>query len=185
MNSLATEPTGASTRTWRDWLGLACRLVLGGALVYAGGSKVTNLDQSVLAVRGYQLNFIPYELQKMIGYALPIFELLLGLLILVGLFTRVSALVGALLMAVFVAGIASAWARGLSIDCGCFGGGGETTQTKYPQEIVRDLVFMAAGLWLVWRPKTPFSVDNWLFRPITIDDSDPDLDEPVREGSPR
>ena len=157
----------ASQRTWRDWVGLAARLILGGALFYAGAAKVMHPDQSVLAVRAYQLDFIPYELQKLIGYGLPIFELMLGLLVLAGIFTRVTAATGALLMLVFIAGIASVWARGLSIDCGCFGGGGQTDDPQYFTEIIRDSVFALSGLWLVWRPRTPFSVDNWLFRPIT------------------
>ena len=48
----------------------------------------------------------------------------MGALLLAGLLTRGAAAVAGLLMLVFVAGIASAWARGLSIDCGCFGTGG-------------------------------------------------------------
>ena len=73
-----------------------------------------------------------------------------------------ALIVGWLLLPIaFILGIASAWARGLSIDCGCFGGGGEVgaNDTKYPQEIARDVLFAAAGLWLVWRPRTPFSLD--------------------------
>lgn len=180
---------GTSERTWRDWVGLVARLILGGALFYAGASKVMHPGQSVLAVRGYQLDFIPYEVQKMIGYGLPIFELLLGLLVLVGCFTRVTAAIGALMMVVFIIAIASAWARGLKIDCGCFGGGGATDNPKYLREIVRDTIFALSGLWLVLRPRTPFSVDNWIFRPITVPhhdlDDTPELDDElvVREES--
>lgn len=157
---------------WRDWVGLACRLILGGVLLVAGGLKVGNLAESVEAVRAYRL--LPYELTAVAGYALPLIEVAVGVLLILGLFTRFSGLVGALLLAAFVIAIASVWARGLSIDCGCFGGGGETDPAKalaaYPGEIARDLALMACGVWLSVRPSTPFALEDRLFPPI----SDPD-----------
>jgi hypothetical protein len=68
-------------------------------------------------------------------------------------------------MAAFVVGIASAWARGLSIDCGCFGHGGTiaASQTQYPQEIARDLGLLACAGWLAVRPHTAYGLDRVLF----------------------
>ena len=75
---------------------------------------------------------------------------------------RMSALLGTLLMLAFVIGIASAWARGLSIDCGCFGGGGTigAEQTAYPFELSRDVALTLAGAWLVRRPHTAYGLDD-------------------------
>jgi len=164
-------------RPWQDWVGLLARLVLGGALFIAGALKVGNPEASVIAVRAYQI--LPFSLTRPLGYALPLFEMLLGALILLGLFTRIAAALGTLVMLAFIIAIASAWARGLSIDCGCFGGGGEIApdQTKYALEIVRDIGFAAAGAWLVWRPRSAFALDSWLFRPIDVPaDADPTTD---------
>ncbi|HRC64010.1 MAG TPA: DoxX family membrane protein [Dermatophilaceae bacterium] len=143
-----------------DLLGTLLRLVLGGVILVAGALKVTNLGQSALAVRAYQL--LPYDLAGYVGYALPIIEIVIGLLLVLGLFTRMSALLGALLMLAFVIGIASAWARGLSIDCGCFGGGGTigAEQTAYPLELSRDVALLLAGAWLVRRPHTAYALDD-------------------------
>ena len=99
----------AVTRDWRDWVGLAARLVLWVVLLAAGVLKIGNLGESVLAVRAYQL--LPYEMTTIVGYALPIVEIILGVLLILGLFTRLSALAGALLMVAFIFGISSAWAR--------------------------------------------------------------------------
>lgn len=142
-----------------DWVGLAARLLLGIVLLVAGALKVGKPIVSARAVQAYQI--FPFEIAGYIGYALPVLEIAVGLLLVVGLFTRPAAIIGAGLMIAFILGIASAWARGLSIDCGCFGGVGEVgaNDTKYPQEIARDVLFAAAGLWLVWRPRTPFSLD--------------------------
>lgn len=149
---------------WVPWLGLVARLVLGGALFYAGLTKVGKPLTSARAVQAYQI--LPFDVAAYVGYALPVIELLLGALLIVGLFTRPAAAAGAILMVLFIGGIAWAWAKGLSIDCGCFGGGGEIApgETAYPQEIARDLLFAACGAWLVWRPGTALSLDARLQR---------------------
>lgn len=146
-------------RGW-DLLGTLLRTVLGGVLVVAGALKVTNLPASALAVRAYQL--LPYEVAGYVGYALPVVEIVIGLLLMGGLFTRVAAIAASALMLAFVVGIASAWARGLSIDCGCFGGGGEVgaEQTAYPLELTRDAALLLAGGWLARRPRTAYALDD-------------------------
>jgi hypothetical protein len=62
--------------------------------------------------------------------------------------------------------VAQSWARGLTIDCGCFGGGGQVAagQTQYPQEILRDIGFGVLAVWLAVRPRSLFAVDGWLRR---------------------
>lgn len=155
-----------------DWVGLACRLGLGGVLVVAGALKISDLEQSVLAVRGYQI--LPYDLAVVVGHALPPLEIIVGVLLIAGLFTRWAALIGSLFMAAFIIGITQAWVRGLTIDCGCFGGGGQVAanQTKYGLEILRDAGLMALGVLLVIRPHTPFAVEDRLFAlaPVPADE---------------
>jgi hypothetical protein len=71
----------------------------------------------------------------------------------------------------FIAAIAQAWARGLAIDCGCFGGGGSVApgQTAYPQEILRDVGFLVLAGWLMVRPRSLLSFDGWLTgRPVEV-----------------
>jgi hypothetical protein len=65
-------------------------------------------------------------------------------------------------MFIFIIAIAQAWARGLNIDCGCFGGGGaiDPSQTRYLQEILRDAGLLAMALFLIRYPATKFSVDK-------------------------
>jgi len=146
----------------RDLLALLLRLVLGGVILVAGALKVGHLETSARAVRAYQL--LPFDLAGVVGYGLPVLELAIGALLLLGLFTRVSAVVAGLLMVAFIIGIASAWARGLSIDCGCFGNGGTiaASQTQYPQEIARDIGLFACAAWLAVRPRSAVSLDRLL-----------------------
>lgn len=147
----------------RDVVGLVARLLLGGVVLVAGLLKVGQLETSARAVRAYQL--LPYDVAGVIGYGLPILEIAIGVLLVLGLFTRVSAAVAGFLMVVFIIGIASAWARGLSIDCGCFGKGGTiaAAQTQYPQEIARDVGLLLCAAWLVKRPTTALALERLLF----------------------
>ena len=97
-------------------------------------------------------------------WALPIGEVVLGLLLLVGLLVRWAGLATALLMAAFITGISSVWARGYSIDCGCFGGGGDISPAgralRYTQEIIRDGAFTGMALWLYRWPATRWALER-------------------------
>lgn len=151
---------------WRGLLPLAAtaaRLLLGGVWLFAGASKVGDLAASGRAVHAYQLT--PYDVSVVLGAALPMVELVLGVLLLAGAATRVAAAASALLLAGFVTGIAAAWARGLTIDCGCFGGGGELpagADPGYALEIARDVGLLAIAVLLVIYPVTRYSVDGRL-----------------------
>lgn len=145
-----------------DGVGLLARLVLGGVLIAAGLPKLLDVTGSVQNVLAYEL--FSYDIARLIGTLLPVLEISLGVLLVVGLLTRATAAAGGLLMVVFIAGIISAWTRGLAIDCGCFGTGGPVApeETTYLLDIVRDVVFLALAGWLVVRPRTLLALDNLL-----------------------
>jgi len=148
------------------WLSTLVRLALGTVWIVAGASKVADLAESVRAVRAYRV--LPEWAVPTVGAGLPFLEIALGLLLVVGFSVRFGAIVSGLLLAVFVAGIVSASARGLSIDCGCFGGGGELgagEETAYGREIARDLGLLALAGALAWWPAGRFSVDRWISGP--------------------
>jgi uncharacterized membrane protein YphA (DoxX/SURF4 family) len=136
------------------------RLVLGVVLLVAGGIKVADPVTSEQAVAAYQI--LPHALVTPVGWGLPFLEMALGLLLLVGYGTRIAAAIAGVLMVLFIAAVGSAWARGLSIDCGCFGGGGQVApgQTQYLQEILRDIGLLALAAWLVVFPHSRLALDT-------------------------
>lgn len=142
------------------WFGLLSRLTLGGVLFAAGWLKVFTPAKSQMAVRAYEV--LPITVANFFGIALPWFEVGLGILLILGIAVRLSAILGGALMVLFIAAISQAWARGLSIDCGCFGGGGtvEPGQTKYLSEILRDSGLALLALYLVRYPLTRFAVEK-------------------------
>ena len=144
----------------QPWLTLLSRLILGVVLLVAGGLKIGNLPKSAMAVRSYEM--LPIPLANFLGYTLPWIEIGLGLLLIVGVTVKISGALGALTMLAFIIAIAQAWARGLSIDCGCFGGGGaiDPEDTKYLSEIIRDIGLMALGIFLYLYPKGRFAIEK-------------------------
>lgn len=144
---------------------LLARLVLGGVLLVAGGLKVLKPTESANAVAAYKL--MPTELAHLIGYALPWLEVALAILLIAGIMVRPAAVVSGLIMLVFVGAIASVWARGMLIDCGCFGGGGEIDPSLASQvrrtyfiEIMRDLGLALAALYLYFFPYGKLSFEK-------------------------
>ncbi len=105
-----------------DLVGTLARLGLAAVWLVSGTLKAIDLDQTVVAVRAYDV--LPRAAVDVVAAVLPFLEIALGLLLLLGVGTRLVAVVAAVLLLAFVAGVTQAWARGLSIDCGCFGGGG-------------------------------------------------------------
>lgn len=144
----------------QPWLTLLVRLTLGGVLLIAGAIKVPNLPKSAMAVRAYEV--LPITLANFLGYTLPWIEIGLGLLLIVGVLVKISGALGALTMLTFIIAITQAWARGLSIDCGCFGGGGTINpeDTKYLSEIIRDIGLMGMGIFLYLYPRGRFAVER-------------------------
>jgi len=142
------------------WFGLIARLTLGGVLLAAGWLKVFTPAKSQMAVRAYEV--LPISIANFFGIALPWFEVGLGVLLILGIAVRLSAAFGGALMVLFIAAISQAWARGLSIDCGCFGGGGTVApgQTKYLSEILRDTGLALLALYLIRYPLTRFAVEK-------------------------
>jgi uncharacterized membrane protein YphA (DoxX/SURF4 family) len=152
-------------RPARPWLSTVARVLLAAVLFWAGWAKFTQPPAlQKQAVEAYQL--VPGGLSGVVGYGLPALELVLALILLAGFATRFGAILAGLLMVVFIGGIASAWARGLSIDCGCFGGGGGGAagpgETEYPREILRDILFLGLAVWIAVYPRSRFAVDELL-----------------------
>jgi uncharacterized membrane protein YphA (DoxX/SURF4 family) len=146
----------------QQWISTVARIGLGVVMIYAGTVKLLEPRQALRAVQAYRI--LPASLDDIVAFGLPILEVAVGLLLVLGLGTRLAAFVTGGLMVVFIAGVASAWIRGLSIDCGCFGGGGDVPSAskswRYTFEIIRDLGLLAMAIWLVWFPTSRLAVDQ-------------------------
>ncbi|MGW5001528.1 MauE/DoxX family redox-associated membrane protein [Streptomyces hydrogenans] len=140
---------------WRRSRPFLARLLLSAVWFWAGWTKLRDLEGSVQAVRAFRV--LPEAWVETVAYGVPALELGLALLLLFGVGGRLGAVVSAVVLTLFIAALVQAWGRGLSVDCGCFGGGGEVdaAETRYGQEIARDLGLLAVSLWLCFRRSAP------------------------------
>lgn len=156
---------------------LLARLIPGALFLWAGLEKAFARQESILAVNAYDV--IPEGLVRPVAAILPWVEIAVGLLLILGLFVRFAGIATAVLAGVFIAGLVQAKARGLAIDCGCFGGGGAGDGVGW-WDIIRDVPILLAGVYLAARPRGPLQLDN-LFLDLEVDDGRDDADEEADE----
>jgi len=136
MNSTLTQIL------YNKWLVLAIRLILGITFIWASIDKIANPGGFALSIYNYRM--LPHETINFMAIVMPWLELVTGILIIVGVLMRGSALwIGVMLM-VFIIALSSALARGLDIDCGCFSvEGGHGVDTGL---LIRDILMFFGAL---------------------------------------
>jgi uncharacterized membrane protein YphA (DoxX/SURF4 family) len=130
------------------------RLTVGGAFVFAGSLKLKDPARFALDVSHFRL--LPNELINPVALLLPGIECVAGLLVLSGVWLRASALVVTGLTGIFMAAIVTALARGLNIECGCFGtmGGRHVGLVS----LAIDITLFSMAFWLAKTSKdTPWN----------------------------
>jgi uncharacterized membrane protein YphA (DoxX/SURF4 family) len=120
---------------------LVLRLLLGAVFIYAAYTK---LRQSwllfALSIDSYQL--LPEWAVFALARTLPALELVLGVLLIAGVWLRYLSIVAAAILGLFFSVMVVSYFRGAGIDCGCFGVG-EPLSAK---TLARDGVLLAAAI---------------------------------------
>ncbi len=94
------------------------RIALAGVFFYAGWVKLADPTLFAIKVRNYELLSDPWV--AVVALFLPWLEIFCALCIVARRWERGALSWTAGMLLVFLFGLASAWARGLDIDCGCF-----------------------------------------------------------------
>lgn len=142
-------PVKSKTLAFLDnhWVLLMIRCLIGGVLIYAGVIKFQDPQSFADSIATFQI--LPKQMISLLALSLPPFEVIVGVLLLVGRCQRTSALLAFLLTVVFALALGQALVRGLKIDCGCFGAG-EPSVWKIWASFWRDILLMA-GAWVIYR----------------------------------
>lgn len=142
---------------------LASRLVLGGVFLVAGATKIVDPGSLAASIRTYELG-LPEWFVTFAAYSLPYLEVLLGLYLIAGLFMKASGWAAGALMFLFLIAFLQGAARGLEIDCGCFGPSAQEEATSLPWAIARNTGLLVLSLHIALAPIGRFSVDALLRR---------------------
>ena len=140
---------------------LAFRLYLAGVFIMAAVPKILAPYNFALSVATYQI--LPLELVNVFALVVPWLELLAGVLLLVGFWTKPSALLVAGLMVLFTVGLGIALANGLDIKCGCFASSDAAEEIGYGT-LVRDIVWLLMALFVLLCDSGRIGVDGLLGR---------------------
>jgi uncharacterized membrane protein YphA (DoxX/SURF4 family) len=128
------------------WFLLAVRLFIGGLFIYAGTGKFIEPLSLADSITTYQI--IPQWLVNLTALGLPPLEIIAGFMLVIGWGKRVASFCLLILTLVFCMALIQGLARGLEIDCGCFGSG-EPSMTGTIKSLGRD-VLLVTGCTLVY-----------------------------------
>ncbi len=123
------------------------RIVLGGLFVYAGVAKALEPLDFAQNIRNYRL--VGQELSFLAAVALPWLEILAGVALAAGVWTRASSLLISGLLVFFIALTLVTVIRGLDVDCGCFGA---LSRKAGLGVILEDAVMLYMGLCVLFAP---------------------------------
>jgi uncharacterized membrane protein YphA (DoxX/SURF4 family) len=123
---------------------LLIRLLVGGIFVYAGAAKAWETQDFARDIQHYKI--LPWaDAAVLLAVYLPWLELLSGLAVLFRKLYLGGLVAIAGMMILFTVALGSAWARGLDLQCGCFGRNQDAIRTNYPALLTRDLAILAGA----------------------------------------
>ncbi|UCD71350.1 MAG: DoxX family membrane protein [Syntrophobacterales bacterium] len=135
------------------------RWAVGLIFIYASMDKL--LHPSAFAVAVYNYKILPGSLINLVAITLPWVELICGILLLIGLFPRATALILSILLLLFFSALSISLYRGIDISCGCFAV--TTTVDKIGiSYMVRDLLVLAMSVQILFFDGNLMSIERLL-----------------------
>jgi putative oxidoreductase len=122
---------------------LLLRIALGGIFLYAAYTKL-RLPWQIFAMGIDSYQVLPEWGSELAARTLPWAEVLIGLLLIAGRFLRIASGATSLLLMVFFGLMVRAYAKGMEIDCGCFGPGEQISW----KTLLRDGSMLAGALFV-------------------------------------
>ena len=122
------------------------RLVLASVFLWAAYTKLRD-PWMIFAMEIDAMHVVPSATVEPIARTMPWFELLIGVLLVIGIQTRYVASAATFLLGFFFTLLLILYLRGFQGDCGCFGPG----EQLGPKTLARDGVLVALSVWVTWR----------------------------------
>jgi uncharacterized membrane protein YphA (DoxX/SURF4 family) len=134
---------GGAARRSIIWIALA--VLVGALFVFAGVTKIPDPEKFANDVLNFHI--VPWSIAVRAAFYLPWLEILAGLALITGLLRRGALAILSVAMLVFIGATISAHARGINLDCGCFGS--VSKGMSFGMHMLIDLALLGAlvALW--------------------------------------
>lgn len=123
------------------------RIALGGLFVFASWNKILDPHGFAEIVRNYKI--LPPMFVNPVALLLPWTEMVCGVMLISGFLVKGSVLVIDIMMMIFTLALLFNVYRGLDVSCGCFSLSLQTQKGMYLYYILRDIVLLAMGIWIL------------------------------------
>jgi putative oxidoreductase len=135
------------------WFWPVLSIAVGAVFIYAGVLKAWNPIRFTDDIQNYRILSYPFAVR--LAFYLPWLEILCGAALIAGRLRSGATAILSALMLVFVGATIAAKARGINIDCGCFGGASKGM--TFAQHMLIDLAILGAlgALWFRPAPRLP------------------------------
>lgn len=121
------------------------RILLSFIFIYSGVEKITDPAGFSLSISNYKL--LPDFLVNISAIILPWIEFISGILLLFGISVKENSFILTALLGIFIVAVSISLARGLNIDCGCFGTA--SGQKVGLQKIIENILLFFIGILLI------------------------------------
>ncbi len=143
------------------YLSFVFRIAIGVVFIVSGAGKLPELAEFVDEVKGADV--LPDALASVYGHALPFVEIVIGVLLVLGLFTRFAAAIGGLSSISFMIGNGFRIHRGYYGDCECFGTIAALQFSTW-NALTIDCVMLIAAIQIMVHKGEFLSLDSVIFR---------------------
>ena len=152
-------------------LQLPLRVALGGIFMYAAYNKIPAVQSFAEAIKGFGVldSETHSELIIIAAFVIPWFELLAGLMLVLGLRSRSAALGIGLLLVMFIGGLLNVIFSGIDADCSCFGDSNLVCGSSVGWcQVIRNVVLLIPAGYLIWRGPGRVALDQLCDKPDQI-----------------
>jgi uncharacterized membrane protein YphA (DoxX/SURF4 family) len=149
------------------YLSVVFRLAVGIIFIVSSVGKLSDGSAFVDDVTKYQL--LTNNLADAYATALPWVEIVMGSLLIIGLFSRVAAGVGVLTSLSFIIANSVVLHRGLNLACGCFG---DIAALQTREAIIIESVLLIMAIQILVRKGDFLSLDSVLFRKRSLENTE-------------
>lgn len=127
-------------------ISIIIRFILGAIFIAAGIPKI--LDTASFAGAVYNYHLLPDIFINIFAITLPWLEVIIGALLIMGIWMPGTVIIYNLLMIAFIGALTFNTIRGLDISCGCFGS--ESGDIIDMGTIFRDIIILSASMYLLF-----------------------------------